>query len=306
MRNQIVSRLAQGVVTLWILTLAVFLSVRLTGDAAAYLVGPEGQVEDYEFVRRKLGLDRPLIDQYLIFVADTVRGDFGRSFISQRPVGDLVGERLPATLQLAAAAFSFTVIIGVPLGVMSAVKRGSAVDVLGKFFAILGTAAPNFWVAIMLVLLFGAILQWLPVSGGGGLANFILPTFVLSWHGMAGMVRLARSSMLEVLDADYVSFARAKGLPESLIVRRHAFSNAVLPLITYSGLMLAGLLNGAVVVEVVFAWPGLGRLAIQAIQQRDYPVVQATVLLAGFFYVVMALLVDLLYARANPRIRFGA
>ena len=305
MRNQILSRLFQGIVTLWVLTLAVFLAVRLTGDPAAYLLGPEAGTGDYEFLQHQLGLDRPLLDQYVIFVVDLVQGDFGRSFISHRPVADLIGERLPATLQLATAAFVITLAVGIPLGVMSAVKRGTAIDAVGKFFAILGTAAPNFWVAIMLILLFGATLKWLPVFGGGGLANFILPTFVLSWHGMAGMVRLARSSMLEVLDTEYVRFARAKGLPEGLIVRRHAFSNAVLPLITYSGLMLAGLLNGSVVVEVVFAWPGVGRLAIQAIQQRDFPVVQATVLLGAVGYIVMAMVVDILYARVNPRIRFG-
>ena len=187
-------------------------------------------------------------------------------------------ERLPATVQLAAAAFAIIVVGGIPLGILSAVKRDSPLDVFAKFFATLGMAAPNFWIAIMLILLFGAILGWLPTFGQGGLSHLILPSFVLGWHGMAGMTRMARSSMLEVLDSEYVKFARIKGLPERLVIYKHALKNAVIPLITFYGLMLAGLLNGSVVVEVVFAWPGVGRLMLQGITQRDFPIVQATVL----------------------------
>jgi peptide/nickel transport system permease protein len=207
-------------------------------------------------------------------------------------------------LQLAGVAFLLTMVVGIPLGILSAVKRDTIFDNLGKFFAVAGIAAPSFWIAIMLILLFGAILGWLPTFGRGGIEHFILPAFVLSWSGMAGVLRLARSSMLEVLDSEYVKLARIKGLPERIVVYKHALKNAVIPVLTFSGLTLAGLLNGSVVVEVVFAWPGIGRLMLTGIQSRDFPVVQATVLAAGLFYIVTALLVDILYAYVNPRIRY--
>ena len=190
------------------------------------------------------------------------------------------------------------------MGILSAVKRDSIFDQIGKLFAVAGIAAPNFWIAIMLILLFGAILGWLPTYGRGGIDHFILPAFVLSWHSMAGVLRLTRSSMLEVLDSEYVKFARIKGLSESLVIYKHALKNAVIPVLTFSGLTLAGLLNGSVAIEVVFAWPGIGRLMLEGINRRDFPIVQATVLAAGFFYVVTALLVDILYAYVNPRIRY--
>jgi peptide/nickel transport system permease protein len=222
----------------------------------------------------------------------------------RRSARDVLLERLPATLQLAGAAFLLSIIIGIPLGVLSAVKRDTFLDNLGKLFATMGIATPNFWIAIMLVLLFGAILGWLPTYGRGGIDHFILPAFVLGWSAMAGMVRLGRSSMLEVLDSEYVKFARIKGLSERVVIYKHALKNAIIPLLTFSGLTLAGLLNGSVAVEVVFAWPGIGRLMLEGISRRDFPIVQATVLAAGFFYVVTALVVDILYAYVNPRIRF--
>ena len=213
-------------------------------------------------------------------------------------------ERFPATLQLAGVAFVLTIVIGIPLGILSAVKRDSIFDQIGKLFAVAGIAAPSFWIAIMLILLFGGILRWLPTYGRGGVEHFILPAFVLSWHSMAGVLRLSRSSMLEVLDSEYVKFARIKGLSESLVIYKHALKNAVIPVLTFSGLTLAGLLNGSVAIEVVFAWPGIGRLMLEGISRRDFPVVQATVLAAGFLYIATALVVDILYAYVNPRIRF--
>ena len=221
-----------------------------------------------------------------------------------RTAGELLLQAAPATFQLAIAAFILAVIVGVPLGILSAVKRDTIWDTMGKFFAILGIATPSFWIAIMLVLLFGPILGWLPTYGRGGISHFILPAFVLSWASMAGIVRLARSSMLEVLDSEYIKFARIKGLRERVVVYKHALKNAIIPVLTFGGLTLAGLLNGSVVVEVVFAWPGIGRLLLQGINQRDFPVVQATVLAAGAFYIITALLVDILYAYVNPRIRY--
>ena len=304
MQRYIFLRVVQALFTLWILSIAVFLSVHLSGDAAVLLLGPEALDTDYEQIKKNLGLDRPLIVQYGDFLTDIVRGDFGRSHLMRRSARDVLLERLPATLQLAGAAFFLSVVVGVPLGIMSALKRDTFLDSFGKFFAILGIATPNFWIAIMLILLFGAILGWLPTYGRGGLDHFVLPAFVLGWSAMAGMVRLGRSSMLDVLDSEYVKFARVKGLAERLVVWKHALKNAVIPLLTFGGLTLAGLLNGSVAVEVVFAWPGIGRLMLEGITRRDFPIVQATIMAAGLFYILTALLVDILYAYVNPRIRY--
>ena len=304
MRRFIIARVFQSIITLLILSLAVFLSVHLSGDAASFLLGPEATAADYEQIKENLGLNRPLVIQYGDFLLNIVQGDFGRSHLMRRSARDVLLERLPATLQLAGAAFVLSIVVGIPLGVLSAVRRDTFLDNLGKLFATMGIATPNFWIAIMLVLLFGAILGWLPTYGRGGIDHFVLPAFVLGWSAMAGMVRLGRSSMLEVLDSEYVKFARIKGLSERVVIYKHALKNAIIPLLTFSGLTLAGLLNGSVAVEVVFAWPGIGRLMLEGISRRDFPIVQATVLAAGFFYVVTALVVDILYAYVNPRIRF--
>jgi peptide/nickel transport system permease protein len=304
MHGFIFSRVIQATITLLILSVAVFLSVRITGDTAAYMLGPDEGRMEYEAMRKQLGLDRPLVVQYFDFLTDIVRADFGTSHFLERPAREVLFERLPATLQLAAASFALAVIVGIPLGVLSAIKRDSIIDNFGKFFATMGIATPNFWIAIMLIMLFGAILGWLPTYGRGGLDHFVLPAFVLGWSAMAGMVRLGRSSMLEVLDSEYVKFARIKGLTERLVIWKHALKNATIPLLTFSGLTLAGLLNGSVAVEVVFAWPGIGRLMLQGINARDFPIVQATVMASGVFYIITALLVDILYAYVNPRIRF--
>ncbi len=304
MQRYIFLRFLQAAVTLLILSLAVFLSVHLTGNPALYLLGPEATEQDYEQMKRNMGLDKPLYVQYANFLGGIVQADFGTSHIRDVPARDILLQRLPATLQLAGVAFILTIIVGVPLGILSAIKRDSILDQLGKLFAVVGIAAPSFWIAIMLILLFGAILGWLPTYGRGGIEHFILPAFVLSWHSMAGVLRLARSSMLEVLDSEYVKFARIKGLKEMVVISKHALKNAVIPVLTFSGLTLAGLLNGSVAIEVVFAWPGIGRLMLEGIRTRDFPIVQATVLAAGFFYVFTALVVDIMYAYINPRIRY--
>jgi peptide/nickel transport system permease protein len=304
MQRYILVRLLQAIITLLILSLAVFLSVQLTGDPATYLLGPESTDADYEQLKKNMGLDKPLVVQYGLFLSKVVRLDFGDSHISKLPARKELFERFPATLQLAGAAFLLSMVVGIPLGILSAIKRDSIFDTLGKFFAVVGIAAPSFWLAIMLILLFGAILGWLPTFGRGGLEHLILPAFVLSWSSMAGVLRLSRSSMLEVMDSEYVKFARIKGLSERLVIYKHALKNACIPVLTFSGLTLAGLLNGSVAIEVIFAWPGIGRLMLQGINQRDFPIVQATVLAAGFFYIFTALAVDILYAYVNPRIRY--
>lgn len=304
MQRFILARVFQAVLTLLLLSLAVFLSVKLSGDPAAYMLGPEQGRIEYEMMQKKLGLDRPIVVQYWDFLTDIVRLDFGKSHFLERPARDVLFERFPATLQLAGAAFVLAIVVGVPLGILSAVKRDTPFDTFGKLFATLGIATPNFWIAIMLIMLFGAILGWLPTYGRGGIDHFILPAFVLGWSAMAGMVRLGRSSMLEVLDSEYVKFARIKGLGERLVIWKHAFKNAIIPLLTFSGLTLAGLLNGSVAVEVVFAWPGVGRLLLQGIRTGDFPIVQAAVMASGLLYILTALAVDILYAYVNPRIRY--
>ena len=297
-------RVIQGAFTLLVISLLVFLATRLTGDPALVLLPPEASGKaDYERMRKQLGLDKPLSEQYFIFLKGAVQGDFGLSIRDRRPTRDLLLERLPATLQLAAAGMALAIVIGVPLGILSAVKRDSIFDKTGKLFAVLGMAAPQFWVAIMLILLFGAILKVLPTYGREGPENFILPAFVLAWSIMAGIMRLGRSSMLEVLDSDYVRFARIKGLQDGMVVWKHALRNALIPILTFSGISLAGLLNGAIVVEQVFAWPGLGRLMLDGVLQRNFPVVQAAVMASAFFYILTALVVDILYVYADPRIR---
>ena len=297
-------RVIQGIFTLLVISLLVFLATRLTGDPALVLLPPEASSKaDYERLKKQLGLDKPLSTQYLIFLKGAVQGDFGVSIRDRRPTRDLLLERLPATLKLAAAGMALAIVIGVPLGILSAVRRDSVFDKSGKLFAVLGMAAPQFWVAIMLILLFGAILKVLPTYGLEGPENYILPSFVLAWSIMAGIMRLGRSSMLEVLDSDYVRFARIKGLQDGLVVWKHALRNALIPILTFSGISLAGLLNGAIVVEQVFAVPGLGRLMLDGVLQRNFPVVQAAVMASASFYILTALIVDILYVYADPRIR---
>ena len=306
MSRYILSRVIQGLITLWVVSLIVFLSTRLVGDPAAVLLPPEASSEaEYQRARARLGLDKPITTQYGIFIRGAVKGDFGDSIRDGRPTRKILFERLPATLQLAATGMFLAVVIGIPLGILSAVKRNSPFDLLAKLFAIVGMAAPQFWVAIMLILVFGAIFKVLPTFGRGGIDHFILPSFVLAWSLIAGMMRLGRSSMLEILDSEYIKFARVKGLSETMVLWKHAVRNALIPLLTFSGISLAGLLNGAIVVEVIFAWPGLGRLMLDGVLARDFPIVQAAVLASAFFYVLTALVVDILYSYVDPRIRYS-
>ena len=304
MYRYILVRLVQGIFTLLILSLIIFMSVHLSGDPALLLLPPDATDADYEQLRENLGLDRPIFVQYGTFLKKAVQGDFGKSITTRRPARDILLERIPATLQLAAAGMALAIVTGIPLGILSAVKRDSLLDKSVKLFAIVGIGAPQFWVAIMLILLFGGILQWLPTFGRGGPSHFILPAFVLAWSIMAGMMRLGRSSMLDILDSEFVKFARVKGLAEGFVIWKHALRNALIPLITFGGISLAGLMNGAIVVEVVFAWPGVGRLMLEGVAQRNFPIVEATVLASGFFYIFTSLVVDILYVYIDPRIRY--
>jgi peptide/nickel transport system permease protein len=278
--------------------------VRVTGDPTVLLVEPGASKADLEALRHDLGLDRSLLVQYGTFMRDIVRGDFGRSFYYRTPVLELYVSRLPNSLLLAVAAMAFSLLIGIPSGILAAVRVGGFWDSAGKIFALLGLSMPSFWVGLLLILFFSVYLGWLPSSGSGTPWHVLMPAFALGWYFAAAHMRLTRSSMLEVLGSEYVKLARLKGLPEMRVIAKHAFKNALIPVLTLAGINLVLMVNVAVVVETVFAWPGIGRLLYEGIAFRDFPVVQATVLLAGSMIVVVNLVVDVLYAVIDPRIRY--
>ena len=304
MQRFIIRRVGQALITLFLLSLVVFISVSLTGDPAEKLLGEDATPEMRTQLRKNLGLDRPLPVQYGEFLWNILQGDIGKSWMTGRPALDMLVEVIPATLQLAIPSIFIIPLLGIPLGVISAVKRDTIVDRSLKIFAALGIATPGFWIAIMMVLLFGAILGWLPTHGRGGPSHYVLPLFMLTWGGVAANIRVVRTSMLDVLDSEYVRFARVKGLSENLVVYKHALKNAVVPALTMGGLMVAGQLNGSVLAEIIFAWPGMGRLAVSAIDSRDFAVVQATVLATGVLFIACSLIVDVLYGYVNPRVRY--
>ena len=288
---------AFGVITL------VFVALRMSGDPAAAMLPGDASVDETIALRRTLGLDRPLYAQYASFLGSAVTGDFGVSFRHQQPAFELVLERLPATLELAFAALLLALVVALPLGILAAVYRGGPVDVAAMVFAVIGQATPYFWMGIMLILIVAVQLDWLPTSGRGGVERLILPAITLGTHFAASLARLTRTSMLEVLGQNFVTTARAKGLSERSVILGHALKNAAVPVVTLIGLQFGTLLGGAVVTETIFAWPGVGRLAVQSIFVRDYPVVQAGVLVLALTFVALNLLVDLLYGWLDPRIR---
>ena len=306
MKRFILKRLGYSLISLCLLALTIFLFVRLTGDPTVLLVEPGASREDMAQVRQQLGLDRPIAVQFLSFVTDMVRGDFGKSFYYRTPVLELYLSRLPSSLLLAAAAMAFSLIIGIPSGIIAAVRVGRMGDSLGKVFSLLGLSMPQFWVGLLLILFFSVYLGWLPSSGSGTFWHLLMPAFALGWYFAAAHMRITRSSMLEVLGSEYVKLARLKGLPERRVIIKHALKNALIPVLTLAGINLVLMVNVAVVVETVFAWPGIGRLLYEGIAFRDFPVVQATVLLGGAMIVIVNLVVDVLYAVIDPRIRLGA
>jgi peptide/nickel transport system permease protein len=285
-------------------SLVVFLLLHVVpGDPAQVLLGDQATPQRVAEIRTALGLDRPLAEQYWRFASRAVQGDFGQSIRAMRPVLPYVVERLPATLELALGALLISAGLGIPLGVLAAARRRSAWDLASMALALLAQSAPNFWVGLILIAVFSVKLGILPVSGRGGLAHLVLPSVTLAIFFLGLVVRLTRSGMLEVLAQDYVRTAGAKGLPERLVVFRHALKNAMIPIVTVLGLQIGTLLGGAVVTETVFAWPGMGQLAVQAIYQRDYPVVQCIVLLLGGVFVAVNWLVDMSYTWLDPRIQ---
>jgi len=306
MTRFITRRLAYSLLSLFLLSLTIFLFVRLTGDPAVLFVEPGASQSDLEAIRQQFGLDQPVWVQYVSFIASLVQGDFGQSFYYRTPVFELYLSRLPNSLLLATAAMTFSLLIGIPSGILAAVRVGRFWDSAGKVFALLGLSLPSFWVGLVLILFFSVYLGWLPSSGSGTAAHLVMPAFALGWYFAAAHMRLTRSSMLEVLGSEYIKLARLKGLPESLVIAKHAFKNALIPVLTLAGINLVIMINVAVVVETVFAWPGIGRLLYEGITFRDFPVVQGVVLMGGGMIVVVNLVIDILYGVIDPRIRLEA
>jgi peptide/nickel transport system permease protein len=299
----IIRRTCYSIITLFILSLTIFTVVRLTGDPVTLMAEPGVRPEDLARIRVQWGLDRPWPVQYLSFVKNIFTGELGKSFNYRMPVSQLYFQRLPNSLELAFAATLVSLLIGVPAGLISAVRVNSWWDNLGKCVALLGLAIPNFWLGLVLILVFAVWLGWLPTSGQGDWRHLIMPAVALGWYFAAALLRLTRSSMLEVLRSEYIKLARLKGLPEYVVIAMHGFKNALVPVFTLAGINLVVMVNAAVIIEVIFAWPGIGRLLFEGIFQRDFPLVQGVVVLAGMMIVVVNLIVDILYAYIDPRIR---
>jgi ABC-type dipeptide/oligopeptide/nickel transport system permease component len=299
----IVRRTIYSLITLFILSLTIFTVVRMTGDPVTFLAEPGARPEDLQRIRVEWGLDRPLPVQYFSFVKNVFTGELGNSFNYEMPVSTLYFQRLPNSLELGFAATLVSIFIGIPAGLISAVKVNSAWDNAGKVIALFGLAVPGFWLGLVMILVFSVWLRWLPTSGQGGWKNLIMPAVALGWYFAASLLRLTRSSMLEVMRSEYIKLARLKGLPGYVVVAMHAFKNALIPVLTLAGVNLVIMINAAVIIEVIFAWPGIGRLLYEGIFQRDFPLVQGVVMEAGIMIVVINLLVDCLYAYIDPRIR---
>lgn len=303
MLRYLVTRLLYAAAVIAGVSVLVFFMIRLGGDPTALFLPPETSAAEIARFRHQLGFDRPLGVQYLEFATRALRGDFGQSLRYQQPAMALVLERLPATLQLAGAALLLSAIVGIPLGVLAAVRRNSNLDRGGLVVSLLGQSIPTFWLGLMLILLFSETLRWLPASGRGSLAHLVLPAIALAGYSTAIIMRLLRSSMLEVMQADYIRTARGKGLTEFAVIARHALRNAAVPTLTVVALQVGALLGGAVITEEVFAYPGMGRLAIQAIANRDFAIVQAFVLFMAVVIVSINLAVDVAYVVIDPRLK---
>ena len=303
MRGYLLSRLAQTALVVFLSLTAVFVMVRLSGDPVTLFMPMDIQAKDINEFRQRLGFNDPVAVQYARFIGGAVRGDFGESLRYKRDALGLVLERLPATLLLAGAALALTFVVAVPLGVMSAVRRDGLFDQVGTVATVLGQAVPGFWLGLMLIYVFAVQLRWLPTGGMGTLGHLVMPTIVLAAFYSARVARLTRSAVLEVLNEEYILTARAKGLAERRVIGKHTLRNSAIPIVTLAGLEAGQLLGGAVITETIFAWPGLGRLTVQALLNRDFPVVLAAVSFTSVIYTLMNLAVDLLYGWLDPRVR---
>ena len=303
MQRYIVRRVGEAVLALFALSIIIFLMVRLTGDPALLMLPPDAGADALVDIRHSMGLDKPLVTQYGLFIRDYAKGSFGDSLRSKTPVSELIKDRLPNSLKLVGAAAVIVLLISIPLGVLSAVYKGTWIDTLATGFAVLGQAIPVFWLGILMIQLFTVKLGWLPSSGMGGLDHYIMPAFALGFFTVAAIQRLLRSSMLEAMDSEYIKTARMKGLSEFKVVWKHALRNSLITVITLGGIYIAILITLGILVEVVFAWPGMGRLMFQGIVFRDFPVVQAVVLISAAIVIFSSLVVDIAYAYLDPRIR---
>ena len=296
-------RLIRALIALWLVCTVVFVVMRLSGDPVPLLLPPDAPTSEILRVRRELGLDQPIVVQYGVFLANVLRGDFGRSIHFRQPAMTVVRGYLWATVELGLAAFALAAVLALPIGLLSAMKRNSAVDHVSMGIALVGQSAPTFFLGILFILLLSLKADLFPTSGRGGWQHLFLPALTLGAFAMASIARLTRSAVLEVLGADYIRTARAKGLGETWVVAKHTLKNAAIPIVTITGLQFGTLLGGAVVTETVFSWPGIGRLAVQSIYNRDYPVVQCTVFLAAVMFIAINFAVDLIYGALDPRIR---
>jgi peptide/nickel transport system permease protein len=305
-RRYVVARLAQSVLVVLLSLSAVFGMVRLGGDPVLLFLPMDIQAKDVDAIRQQMGFNDPLLVQYARYMRGALHGDFGESLRYRRDALGLVLERLPATLLLAGSAILLTLVIAVPLGVVTAVRRDTLVDHLGTIATVLGQATPGFWLGLLLIYVFAVRLRWLPTGGSGTLAQLVMPSFVLAAFFAARVARLTRSATLDVLGEEYIKTARAKGLGEGRVVTKHTLRNSAIPIITLAGLEAGQLLGGAVIAETIFAWPGLGRLTVQALLNRDFPVVMAAVSFTSIVYTLMNLAVDLSYGWLDPRVRVRA
>lgn len=305
MSRFIVRRLLLSVFVIVATSFVVFAMTFLSGDPAVLMLSPEATGADIEQFRERMGFNDPFLVQYFRFAKDAVRGDFGTSLRHHIPCLPLVLKRLPATLELSILAMALTLAVGIPLGLIAAVKRGSGTDAFAMVLAAFGQSMPNFWLGILLIFLFAVRLRWLPTSGRGGFEHLVLPAVAMALNMTALVTRLVRSTMLDVLSEDYIRTARGKGLRESVVLARHALRNALIPVVTVVGLQFGYILGGAVVIETVFSWPGVGLLTINAIYNRDFPLVQAAVFVLAIAIVLINTFVDILYSFLDPRIRLG-
>jgi peptide/nickel transport system permease protein len=304
MTRFIILRLLQTVIALFGISILIFVLARASGDPTMLMRTPLSTEEDIENIRVSLGLDKPWPQQYWIFIRDIAHGDLGDSLTKKRPVTEMILERLPATLSLGILSFVIGMTGSFLLGVMAAVRRDSVFDNGVKFIAILGQALPGFWVAIVAIFLFAVTWKLVPTFGYGKPINYVLPVLMEAFFLLPGMMRLVRSSMLDVLDSEYVKLARIKGLPERTVIWKHALRNALISPLTTAGMLFAGLINGAVIIENVFGWPGVGRLSIEAVTGRDFPIVQGITMMVAVFVLLVNLLIDIMYAWVDPQIRF--
>ncbi len=305
MRRYVLRRIGLLVPVVLGVVTVVFLIVHLIpGDPVEIMLGEQARAVDREALRHEMGLDKPIHLQYVAFLKGLVRGDLGHSLHTKQPVLTSIARRLPATIELAAAAMAVALLLAIPLGLLAAYKKDSLVDQGSMLFALLGISMPNFWLGPLLIIVFSLKLGWFPVSGRGSLAHVVLPAITLGTAMAAILTRMTRASMLDVIKSDYITTARAKGVRESLVVLKHAFRNALIPVVTIVGLQIGSLLAGSIITETIFAWPGIGRLTIQAINARDYPLVQGCVLIIALGYVLVNFATDLLYGLIDPRIRY--